>query len=374
MPSQSLSVTKGLRVFGEANLPDGGVLLLPNRLGHLGLQAMSECFSGRQLTYLVESSGDYDPQTKAFLDAAGIDAFSFDPASTDLEEVRKVVHSAVSKGRVVVCVPAPTLSRVGSVSDVAAEVYEFLLDCQAPTIALSVDRPSGSSLQIDKTGSDLVFSFGKLLDADALSYAAFQESLLAAIEEAFSKREFLNQHLAFALLQGLKRYGSTQKVVDGLDESEMGFDKLLAAAIVLSKLIRKETSKKRVAIVLPPGKGGILANVAVLFAGKVPVNLNFTASHEAIESSVKQAGIDRMITADPFVRKMPKFPWPANREMILARSGDAGSEEEDCRYGWSSARSCRSGCWRSLSASRRRGAMRRRCSSSPAEAREIRKG
>ncbi|HEX7260691.1 MAG TPA: AMP-binding protein, partial [Luteolibacter sp.] len=55
----------------------------------------------------------------------------------------------------------------------------------------------------------------------------------------------------------------------------------------------------------------------VLFAGKVPVNLNFTAGHEAVKSCIRQADVDRFITADPFVRKVSSFPWPPNRDLIF---------------------------------------------------------
>ncbi len=47
------------------------------------------------------------------------------------------------------------------------------------------------------------------------------------------------------------------------------------------------------------------------------MNLNFTASHDAIRSSIRQADVDRFITADPFVRKVSTFPWPPNRDLIF---------------------------------------------------------
>ena len=54
-------------------------------------------------------------------------------------------------------------------------------------------------------------------------------------------------------------------------------------------------------------------------AGKVPVNFNFTASHDAVRSAMKQSGVDRFITADPFVRKVASFPWPPNRDFSSRR-------------------------------------------------------
>ena len=150
-----------------------------------------------------------------------------------------------------------------------------------------------------------------------------------------------------ALLEGLKKHGSKNRILDGSDDSELGFDRILAAAIVFSKFIKEETDKPRVAIVLPPGKAGLIANLAVLFAGKVPVNLNFTAGHEAITSCIRQADVDRFITADPFVRKVSSFPWPPNRDLIFIERVAPHAQEKDRHLGHhfkNPARQSRSAC------------------------------
>jgi len=118
-------------------------------------------------------------------------------------------------------------------------------------------------------------------------------------------------------LEGLKKHGSKHRVIDGADDTELRYDKILASAIAFSKHLIQATDERRIGIVLPPGKAGLIANLAVVFAGKVPVNLNFTAGHEAVKSAIRQSGIDRLITADPFVRKVSTFPWPPTRELIF---------------------------------------------------------
>jgi acyl-[acyl-carrier-protein]-phospholipid O-acyltransferase/long-chain-fatty-acid--[acyl-carrier-protein] ligase len=182
-----------------------------------------------------------------------------------------------------------------------------------------VTRPEETALSTEKTNNlaNSVLSFAKLIPAKDISVALWREGLLAAEETAFSAREFLNGSLPVALLAGLKKHGSSTKLFDGTDDSATSFDKLLGAAIAFSAEIRKQTKKKRVGILLPPGKGGMVANLAVLFAGKIPVNINFTSSHSAVQSSIRQADIDKFITADPFVRKIPAFPWPPNRDLIF---------------------------------------------------------
>jgi len=75
--------------------------------------------------------------------------------------------------------------------------------------------------------------------------------------------------------------------------------------------------------VLPPGAGAFIANVAILAAGKVPVNLNFTTARAGIEASLKLGGIATVLSADAVRVKLPNFPWPE-------RTLDLKAEIEAC--------------------------------------------
>src|SRR5262249_46857283 len=69
-----------------------------------------------------------------------------------------------------------------------------------------------------------------------------------------------------------------------------------------------------------------IANFAVLFAGKTPVNLNFTIGRAALEASIRKAGVRTTITADEFREKisarLPDLPWSEQvvdlKEMVAA--------------------------------------------------------
>ena len=71
------------------------------------------------------------------------------------------------------------------------------------------------------------------------------------------------------------------------------------------------------AIILPPGRAGLVANVAVILANRVPVNLNFTASKDAVESAIQQGDLDFFITADALRQKMSRFAWPPEEQTLL---------------------------------------------------------
>jgi acyl-[acyl-carrier-protein]-phospholipid O-acyltransferase/long-chain-fatty-acid--[acyl-carrier-protein] ligase len=56
-------------------------------------------------------------------------------------------------------------------------------------------------------------------------------------------------------------------------------------------------------VLLPSSVGGALANLGITLAGKVPVNLNFTAGAGAMRSAVEQCGIRTILTSRVFLAK-----------------------------------------------------------------------
>ncbi len=308
-----------LELLGEDNIPGTGVLVIPNRLSFEDLLHVEKQLSGRKLVYLTESSLEYNPVLRVHFDKPDVKAMGFSSDEKSRDAFKRELHDSLSEDSVIIFVPGVTRTRMGQTVTVPSQILEFLTSARAPVLPLFVDHPEESALSVENR-SDLeriVLSFGELLQREAANLANFQESILIAAEAAYSQRPILKSNLAWEILKGLKKHSKTAEIIDGLDGQSLRFDKLLAAAIVLSRYIREATDKPRIGVILPPGKGGILCNAAVLLAGKVPVNLNFTAGDKAIESCIEQAGLDKFITADPFVRKMSSFNWPPGKQLIL---------------------------------------------------------
>ena len=306
------------QILHKERLPSAGSLVIPGRLEFEHLLHFEKLFAGRKITWLVEESALYDNSVRAYLEKSGSGAmFSANDAAPAAAGVQ--LKAYLADGGVLIFVPGRATTRKGTPNHIPAAHLQTLCAFELPILPVAVDCPRESCLSTERKSSlpHAVMVIGKPITAANASTAAFQQSLLEANEEAYSRRSLFKGSLAMTLLEGLKKHGSRNKIVDGADDSEMSYGNVLAAAIVLSKFIKEETDKQRVAIVLPPGKGGLIANLAVLFAGKVPVNLNFTAGPDAIKSCIRQADVDRFITADPFVRKISSFPWPPNRDLIF---------------------------------------------------------
>ncbi|MEM6910702.1 MAG: AMP-binding protein [Verrucomicrobiota bacterium] len=306
------------RYLGEEHLPASGALLLPNRLSPHEMTGLAEHFGERKLTWLVEGASQLDPAMQAILNGPEVRSLRFDASARQPGEFYARLRQGLSEGEWLVFVPGKVICRAGTLWETPSELQEFLLGAGEPVLPVFFGRPGNPKLSIETASEDAsTVVFGPLLEKKELTVARLQEEWLLAGERAFAERESLEASLAYSVMLGIKKHGSRPVVFDGVDKSETGYDKVLAAALALAAYVKKATRKPRVGIALPPGRAGLIANLAVLIAGKVPVNLNYSASRAAVESAMKQADLDRFLTVDLFVRKLQSFPWPPNRHLIF---------------------------------------------------------
>jgi acyl-[acyl-carrier-protein]-phospholipid O-acyltransferase/long-chain-fatty-acid--[acyl-carrier-protein] ligase len=310
--------SSSIQILHRDRIPATGVLVIPSRLNFEQLLLLEKLFNGRTITWLVEETSQHDPALRSYLEKSGSGAM-FSAADAAPASAGEQLQPYLAGDGVTIYVPGRSAARNATACRIPASHLQAMCAFGLPLLALAIDSPRESSLTIERRQSlpHAVFSFAKPIAADKAGVAAYQQALLEAAEEAYRTRSLFAGSLAMALLAGLRKHGSRNRILDGADDTELPYSRILAAALAFSKFIRAETDQPRVAIVLPPGKGGLIANLAVIFAGKTPVNLNFTAGPEAIRSCIRQAGVDRFITADPFVRKVSAFPWPPNRDLIL---------------------------------------------------------
>jgi acyl-[acyl-carrier-protein]-phospholipid O-acyltransferase/long-chain-fatty-acid--[acyl-carrier-protein] ligase len=86
--------------------------------------------------------------------------------------------------------------------------------------------------------------------------------------------------------------------------AELNCGKTLVGSLLLSRWVRKNCANDdMIGVMLPASVGGALANIAISLAGKVPVNLNFTAGRQEVKSAVQQCGIHTILTSRVFLSK-----------------------------------------------------------------------
>ncbi|MDB6146983.1 MAG: aas [Spartobacteria bacterium] len=300
---------------GGSDLPAGGFLLLPNHISFVDAIVL-QLACPRHIRFLVDESFYRKPFLHSILQLAGCIPIS----SRRAKDAVRAAAAAIAAGDVVCLFPEGQLTRSGTLLRLRRGYELIARQAGAPVVLVWLDQLWGSIFSFQggrffkkwpaRIPYRVTVAFGKTLDADAADIATVREELLKLGEFCFSGRPALDGNLADACVRGLKRKLFATAVVDGLDHSVVSHLKLLAAAAALSRYLRRHFQDERIAIVLPASKGAVVANLAVVMAGKVPVGLNFTSGRAAIESSCRRADLRVAISASPFMQRLPDFPWP----------------------------------------------------------------
>ena len=312
--AHATQTSRGVTVLHTDLLTTHGVLLIPARLAATDLPRLVKLAGGRTVTLLTESSAAYAPALAQALAALNLATIERGTAGS-----AEAVQAAVHQQGVVLYVPPTVTAPAAASLAIPHLLLQDLCHHGVPLQPVGVDYPRAEALTIafGSAPVEVVYAISAVIPAEAVTYPAVQAALIEASAEAFATRPSLNVPLGHMLLAGFKQHGATGEVIDGLDGSVTSYAKVFAAAAALAELIKKETDQPRIGIALPPGRGGLIANMAAVLAGKIPVNFNFTAGKEAVESAMRQSGIDRFLTADSFVRKVQTFPWPPTKQLMF---------------------------------------------------------
>ncbi|MFL6513717.1 MAG: AMP-binding protein [Chthoniobacterales bacterium] len=302
--------------FGVDHLPPGGFLLLPNHISFVDAIILQLACRHRQIRYIIDESFYRKPLLHPILKLVGCIPIT----SRRAKEALRTAAEAVRAGDIVCLFPEGQLTRSGTLLRLQRGYELIARHAEAPVVPVWMDQLWGSVFSykgggLFKTWPRIPFrvsvAFGEPLATGKSDIATVREELLKLGELCFSRRPSLNGHLAATALRGLKRRPFSKLLVDGLDHTDLSAAKLLAAASVLSRYLRRNfPNEERIAIVLPASKGAVVANLAVALANKVPVGLNFTSGRAAIESCCQRANLRVVITASAFIQRLPDFPWP----------------------------------------------------------------
>jgi acyl-[acyl-carrier-protein]-phospholipid O-acyltransferase / long-chain-fatty-acid--[acyl-carrier-protein] ligase len=302
--------------FGAEKLPEGGFLLLPNHLTWIDALVL-QIACPRPIRFLVYEDFYRNRRLAPLLRLFGTLPLSEKRAKDSL----KAAVDFIQRGEIVCIFPEGELSRTGTLLRLKRGYEIIARQAKCPVVPAWMDGLWGSIFSY-RGGKffwkrprtwmrfPVTVAFGDPLPARQADAVTVRQCFLHLGEFLYSKRPHLRQHLAQACFRGLRKFPGDVAVVDGMDGSMLTRSKLLAAALALAEHLRRTVPEKRIGVVLPSSKGAIVANLGIIFAGKTPVNFNFTAGRAALEASLQKAGVTCCITAGVMKEKLKDFPWP----------------------------------------------------------------
>jgi len=237
---------------------------------------------------------------------------------------------AIQAGELVCIFAEGQITRVGQLLPFRRGFERIMKGIDAPIIPVLLDNVWGSIFSFERgkffwkwpksIPHRVTVSYGKPLPSTSTA-----SEVRSAVQDLHSEAYQLHREWLRPLhrdwLRAARRHPFRFAMADATVPRLRCGSALLKTIFLARRLRAAWKDQEKVGILLPPSVGGALVNFAALLLGKVPVNLNYTASKEIVASCAAQCGIRTVVTSQAFLDKV-KLDVPGERvllEQIAAR-------------------------------------------------------
>ncbi len=299
-----------IKVQGMRHIPaQGGVLLLGNHVSWIDW-AIVQIASPRPVRFVMIESIYKLWYLNWFFRQFGTIPIAAGAASRGSLDA---VAAALQNGEVVCLFPEGVISRSGHLAEFRRGYEKACAHVDDSVVIVpfylrglwgSVFSRSSERLKRRRTvlGREVVVDFGmplsKTTTADVLKRAVL-DLAQSSWQEYADNLPTIGEHW----IESASRAGNELVLLDTLG-TELKGNAALTGSIVLARRFRRHSPEQNIGLLLPSSTASVLSNFAAALAGKTSVNLNFTASRDAVLSAVLQAEIKTIYTSSRFLDKL----------------------------------------------------------------------
>lgn len=307
-------------IEGNGNIPASPVLVIPNRVDLAVLQALEEVLGGRErVIWMVENTLRPHPEVVMYLSQTRANGFLCAVERSSKEDMVNMVRDHLVQGRHVVLLSGRPGQEAAALTDVPSKLLTFADGSKLsalPVYAGMYNNNLPQGITTTPPYDRLHISIApEVKPGPNLSSRVRNAWMEAAADQLLTHPTLCRQSLPQALMQSLIDHPDAM-IIDGVDDSQLSYRRMLSYALILSERLNKHITNKRLGIILPPGKFCAIANLACLFTGITPVNINYHTEAENFRYQVEQSGVNRFITEERFIHKLQQFAWPHQRDLI----------------------------------------------------------
>ncbi|MBI5344007.1 MAG: MFS transporter [Deltaproteobacteria bacterium] len=302
-----------IRINGRENIPERGpALLVSNHVSFVDGLLVGAC-AQRFIRFMVH---DYFCELKpirSFMRLMKVIPVAGGGRREAVQSIKRA-REELKAGHVVCIFAEGEITRTGNLRPFKRGFEKIAEGQGVPVIPVHLDRVWGSLFSFNRARffsklpdrfplkRPVTVSFGSPMKAPVRV-----EEVRQAVQElgshAFGLRIKDNDTLQTRFMRIAKRRFFSLCMADSTGAA-LSYGQALAGGIMLSRRFGKGLPEEDfIGLMLPSTVAGVLANIAVLIAGKTPVNLNFTAGREAISEAIRQCGIKTIITSRTFLAK-----------------------------------------------------------------------
>jgi acyl-[acyl-carrier-protein]-phospholipid O-acyltransferase/long-chain-fatty-acid--[acyl-carrier-protein] ligase len=252
----------------------------------------------------------------------------------DVVESIRAARRELEAGHVVCIFAEGAISRTGNMLPFKRGMERIVEGLDVPIIPVHLDRLWGSIFSFER--GRFFWKWPKRIPyPTTVSFGAPMPSTSGAMEvrqaiqelssEAVAHRKRPGDLLDRRMIRNARRHWNAFAMADSTGR-ELTRGRALAGGVLVSRWVRRQCpGQEMIGILLPPTVAGALVNIGVTLAGRVSVNLNFTAGREGMAGAIEQCQIRTIITSKIFLAKARIEPMDGMVfvEDILARAGKA---------------------------------------------------
>jgi len=324
-----------IRVAGRENIPQkGGALFVCNHFSMV--DALLLLASTDRFVRFIMFKDIYEkPLIKPFARILGVIPISSQQRPREMIKSLQEASDAIKRGEVVCIFAEGQITRIGQMLPFRRGFERIMKDIEAPIIPVALDGVWGSIFSFAdgkfywkfprRIPYPVTVSYGKPLPPTATPVEV-RQAVQELVSEAWALRKGQMQTLDRGFIETARRYPFRLAMSD-TSGAEVRFSTALAQSIFLARRLRRAwQGQEMVGILLPPSVPAALVNFAALMSGKVPVNLNYTASSEAMASCITQCGIQTVLTSKPVLERI-KVNIPCRTLFLEEIAGHPGLGE-----------------------------------------------
>jgi len=305
-----------VKVLGRDNFPERtGALLVCNHMSFVDV-ALLIASTDRPIRFLMYK-GIYEHRIiRPFASMMKAIPISSEQRPREMIRSLRTASDALRQDEIVCIFAEGQITRTGQMLPFRRGLERIMKGVDAPIIPVNLDGVWGSIFSFERgrflwkmprrIPYPVTVSFGTPMPptSSALAVRAAVQELQA---DAFRERKRRMRTLDRAFVRTARRFPLRFMMADGKTPKVRFFSALTKNIYIARRLRPIIGEQQMIGLLLPPSVGGALTNYALTLLGRVPVNLNYTASSEAIASCAKQCSLEVVITSRAFVERFPKL-------------------------------------------------------------------
>jgi len=301
-----------IRVIDKDNVPpQGGGLLVSNHVTFVDAVLIIVTIQ-RPIRFIISREVYQSSFFRPLFRLAKAIPISRTDSPKELIRSLQTAKEALKNGELVCIFPEGQLTRTGNLLRFNSGLEHITKGLDCPIIPVHLDRIWGSIFSYE--GGKFLYKWPKIIPYPVtVSYGKPMSAASSAFDvrcrvmelgaDALQYRLADKMTLPEAFWREARRHPQKFCSADSSGRRLNYGLTLLSAVALAQKLKGKFDQEKSIGIMIPPCVAGVLVNMAVSIINKVPVNINYTASKEALASIVKQCAMQYVITSMAFIEK-----------------------------------------------------------------------